>query len=145
MPASERSVFVRAAGAALAAGIALDAATALAVPALRPPWLLVEHAAEVFREFIGPRVLSFAVGITSAAIAGLLAVAFRDAPRRFLRLAVGFAALGLASGVVMLLVYFPAPARVAVGSVAGIVLRALGVAWVVELVLRGADPGDPSR
>ena len=89
-----------------------------------PPYLLLDHASETFRDLLNldRTTILVAVSVISAgvngAISGLFAAAFDGVERRILKLGIALSALWIFSGGLMTLVYLSPPAGVVVGSLA---------------------------
>ncbi|ACG72674.1 conserved hypothetical protein [Anaeromyxobacter sp. K] len=143
----------RAHGLALAAlagavHLACDAAAAQ-VHAIAPPYLLLDHAAELFRDLLALDrtailvTVSVAASAVNGAIAALMAVALEDAPRRRRALAWVLTAFWVLSGGLLILVYLSPPWGVALGSLAAGVPRAWAVAWVLDRALGRPEPATP--
>jgi membrane associated rhomboid family serine protease len=103
-----------------------------------PPYLLLDHADETFRDLLSldRTTILVAVSVISAgvngAIAGLFATAL-DAPRgRVLRLGLALSALWVFSGGLMTLVYLSPPAGVVAGSLLAGIPRSFAVAWLLD-------------
>lgn len=120
-----------------AAHLALDA-LASRLPWTTPPYLLLDHAAEPFRDLLllDRRTLLVAVSAISAgvngAIAGLFGTALAGARRRLVAIGASLSALWVFSGGLMMLVYLSPPAAVVAGSLLAGIPRAFLVAWVLE-------------
>jgi membrane associated rhomboid family serine protease len=123
-----------------AAHLVLDGVTSR-IPWTTPPYLLLDHASEAFRDLLtlDRTTVLVAVSFVSAgvngAIAGLFGVALAEVPRRRLKLGVALSALWVFSGGLMALVYLSPPAGVIVGSLAAGVPRAFAVAWLLDRTL----------
>jgi hypothetical protein len=104
-----------------------------------PPYLLLDHASETFRDLLNldrPTIL-VAVSVISAgvngAIAGLFAAALDGVvERRTLKLGIALSALWIFSGGLMTLVYLSPPAGVVVGSLLAGIPRSFAVAWLLD-------------
>ncbi len=147
----------RASGASLAAlagaiHLAFDA-LASRLPATTPPYLLLDHAGEMFRglvEALDRTAVLITVSVMAAAvngaIAALLAVAFEGLRHRRRTLAWTLLALWTLGGALMMLVYLSPPWGVAIASLAAGIPRVVLVAWVLDRVLpppAAADLPDP--
>jgi hypothetical protein len=103
-----------------------------------PPYLLLDHASETFRDLLNldRTTILVAVSIISAgvngAISGLFAAAFDGVERRVLKLGIALSALWIFSGGLMTLVYLSPPAAVVVGSLLAGIPRAFAVAWLLD-------------
>ena len=128
-----------------AAHLVMDALTSR-VAWTTPPYLLLDHASEVFRDLlmIDRTTILVAVAVISAgvnaAIAGLFGVAMSSLDRRTLKMGLALSALWVFSGGLMMLVYLSPPAGIAVGSLAAGVPRAFAVAWILDRTLPRAVP-----
>jgi hypothetical protein len=145
----------RANGALLAAlagaiHLAFDA-LASRVEATTPPYLLLDHAGEVFRDLLLLDRTTILVGTAIAAagvngvISALLAVAVEGLSRRRVQtLAWVLFGLWVFSGGLLTLVYLTPPWGVVVGSLAAGLPRAWVVAWVLERYLPVPAEAPPS-
>ncbi len=103
-----------------------------------PPYLLLDHASETFRDLLNldRTTILVAVSIISAgvngAISGLFAAAFDGVERRVLKLGIALSALWIFSGGLMTLVYLSPPAGVVVGSLLAGIPRSFAVAWLLD-------------
>ena len=103
-----------------------------------PPYLLLDHASETFRDLLNldRTTILIAVSIISAgvngAISGLFAAAFDGVERRVLKLGIALSALWIFSGGLMTLVYLSPPAGVVVGSLLAGIPRSFVVAWLLD-------------
>lgn len=103
-----------------------------------PPYLLLDHASETFRDLLNldRTTILIAVSIISAgvngAISGLFAAAFDGVERRVLKLGIALSALWIFSGGLMTLVYLSPPAGVVVGSLLAGIPRSFAVAWLLD-------------
>jgi len=130
---------VRLAALAGALSLALDLA-ASRLPALAPPYLLLDYVDEAFRVFLSPAVVAIAASCANGAMAALLALGLEPvARRRALKLAAALAGLWIGSGALFLLVYVRAPWTVALGSLASSLPRAALVGWALDRALRRTD------
>lgn len=140
-PALRTSVF-RATALAGAAHLVLDL-VASRLPWTTPPYLLLEHASEPFRDLLmlDRRSLLVVVAVISAgvngAIAGLFATALAGSRRRIVAIGASLSALWVFSGGLMTLVYLSPPAAIVAGSLAAGIPRAFAIAWVLERWLFG--------
>jgi hypothetical protein len=124
---------------ALAGGahLAMDA-LASRIAWLTPPYLLLDHASETFRDLLmlDRTTVLVVVAVVSAgvngAIAGLFAAALESAERRRLKLGLALSALWIFSGGLMILVYLSPPLGVVLGSLLAGVPRAFAVAWLLD-------------
>jgi hypothetical protein len=122
-----------------AAHLAFDA-LASRIPWTTPPYLLLDHASETFRDLLAldRTTILVAVAVISAgvngAIAGLFGAALAGVERRSLKLGLSLSALWLFSGGLMILVYLSPPAGVVAGSLAAGIPRAFAVAYLVYRV-----------
>lgn len=134
--------------AALAGGLhlAFDAVTAQ-VHAIAPPHLLLDHAAELFKDLLAFDrtailiTVSVAASAVNGAIAALMAVALEEteASRRRRTLAWVLTGFWVLSGGLLILVYLSPPWGVALGSLAAGVPRAWGIAWALDRALGAPD------
>jgi hypothetical protein len=119
-----------------AAHLAIDG-LASRIPWTTPPYLLLDHASETFRDLLmlDRTTILVAVAVISAgvngAIAGLFGAALAGAERRTLKLGLALSALWVFSGGLMILVYLSPPAGVVAGSLAAGIPRAFAVAYLV--------------
>jgi hypothetical protein len=124
---------------AAAAHLALDA-LASRIPWTTPPYLLLDHASETFRDLLmlDRTTILVAVSVISAgvngAIAGLFGAALAGAERRTAKLGLALSALWIFSGGLMTLVYLSPPAGVVAGSLAAGIPRAFAVAFLAYRV-----------
>jgi hypothetical protein len=129
-----------------AAHLVLDALTSQ-VSWLTPPYLLLDHASETFRDLLmlDRTTVLVVVAVVSAgvngAIAGLFAAAFASVERRRLMLGLALSALWIFSGGLMILVYLSPPLGVVLGSLLGGIPRAFAVAWLLDRMLPREVPG----
>jgi hypothetical protein len=106
-----------------------------------PPYLLLDHANEAFRDLLmlDRTTVLVVVAVVSAgvngAIAGLFGTALASAERRLLKLGLALSGLWVFSGGLMILVYLSPPLGVALGSLAAGVPRSFAVAWVLDRTL----------
>jgi membrane associated rhomboid family serine protease len=120
-----------------AANLAFDA-LASRLPWTTPPYLLLDHASETFRDLLmlDRTTLLVAVAVISAgvngAIAGLMAAAMEGVRRRVLALGLTLSGLWLFSGGLMILVYLSPPAGIVAGSLLAGIPRSFAVAWILE-------------
>jgi hypothetical protein len=120
--------------------LALDA-LASRVAWTTPPYLLLDHASETFRDLLvlDRTTILVVVAVVSAAvngaIAGLFSVALAGVSRRVLKLGLALSGLWIFSGGLMTLVYLSPPAAVVAGSLLAGIPRSFLVAWVLERVL----------
>ena len=129
---------LRLAAPAGALSLALDLASRL--PALAPPYLLLDHMDEAFRVFLSPAIVAVAASCANGAMAALVALGLEPvARRRALKLAATLAGLWIGSGALFLLVYVSAPWTVALGSLASSLPRAALVGWALDRALRRTD------
>ncbi len=111
-----------------------------------PPYLLLDHAGEAFRDLLAVdrrtilAVASMASAGVNGVIAGLLGAATAGAHRRTLTLGLVLSGMWLFSGGLMILVYLSPPAAVTAGSLAAGIPRAFAVAWLVDRVLPRPRP-----
>jgi hypothetical protein len=126
---------------------ALSGATHLAFDALAsrlpwttPPYLLLDHASEGFRDLLqlDRTTILVAVACISAAVSGiisaLLAAATEGVSRRVLVLGSVLSGLWMFSGALMILVYLDVPWTVAMGSLLAGAPRGFAIAWLLERV-----------
>jgi hypothetical protein len=124
---------------AAAAHLVLDGLSSR-IPWTTPPYLLLDHASETFRDLLmlDRTTILVAVSVISAGvngvIAGLFGAALAGGERRTVKLGLTLSALWIFSGGLMMLVYLSPPAGVAVGSLAAGVPRAFLVSWVLYRV-----------
>lgn len=110
------------------------------LPWTTPPYLLLDHASETFRDLLmlDRTTLLVAVAVISAgvngAIAGLMAAAMEGVRRRVLALGLTLSGLWFFSGGLMTLVYLSPPAGIVAGSLLAGIPRSFAVAWVLERV-----------
>jgi hypothetical protein len=136
---------VRLAALAGAVHLAFDA-LASRLELVTPPYLLLDHAAEFFREILEldrtAVLVTVAVGaaVVNGVIAALLATALEPSPRR--RGTLGWALFGLwlFSGGLMILVYLYLPWGVVLGSLAAGLPRSFAVAWVLDRAMPAPAP-----
>jgi hypothetical protein len=130
---------------AAAAHLALDALTSR-IPWTTPPYLLLDHASETFRDLLmlDRTTILVAVSAISAGvngtIAGLFGAALAGAERRTVKLGAALSALWIFSGGLMMLVYLSPPAGVAAGSLAAGIPRSFAVAWVLYRTMAREAP-----
>lgn len=123
-----------------AANLVLDGLTSR-IPWTTPPYLLLDHASEAFRDLLmlDRTTILVVVAVISAgvngAIAGLFGAALASAERRTLKLGIALSALWMFSGGLMILVYLSPPVAVALGSLAAGIPRAFAVAWLLYRTL----------
>jgi hypothetical protein len=128
-----------------AAHLALDAVSSR-LPWTTPPYLLLDHASETFRDLLmlDRTTVLVVVAVVSAgvngAIAGLFGAALAQTDRRILKLGLALSALWVFSGGLMILVYLAPPAGVAIGSLAAGVPRAFAIAWILDRALPSEAP-----
>jgi hypothetical protein len=119
--------------------------------ATTPPYLLLRHAPELFRDVLDPVGVAVAASLVQGVIAVLIGAAFEERPagRRAVPLALALWGLWILSGGLLELVYLSAPWPVALGSLAAGLPRAAAVAWLVDRMMpapAGAPPSPrPSR
>jgi len=136
-----RSRVLLATALAAAAHLLLDGLTSR-VAWTTPPYLLLDHASETFRDLLmlDRTTILVVVAVISAgvngAIAGLFGVAMASLGRRALKLGLALSALWVFSGGLMMLVYLSPPAGIAMGSLAAGIPRAFAVAWILDRTLR---------
>jgi hypothetical protein len=116
------------------------------VEATTPPYLLLRHAPEVFRDILDPVGVAIAASLVQGAISALIGAAFEERPagRRALPLALALWGLWILSGGLLELVYLSAPWPVALGSLAAGLPRAAAVAWLVDRMMPAPDGAPPS-
>jgi membrane associated rhomboid family serine protease len=125
---------------AAAAHLVLDGLSSR-IPWTTPPYLLLDHASETFRDLLrlDRKTILVAVSVISAgvngAIAGLFGAALSGAARRTLKLGLSLSALWFFSGGLMILVYLSPPAGLVVGSLVAGVPRSFAVAWLLDRTL----------
>lgn len=135
-----RSRVLLATALAAAAHLLLDGLTSR-VAWTTPPYLLLDHASETFRDLLmlDRTTILVVVAVISAgvngAIAGLFGVAMASLGRRTLKLGLALSALWVFSGGLMMLVYLSPPAGIAMGSLAAGIPRAFAVAWILDRTL----------
>jgi hypothetical protein len=127
--------------------LALDV-LASRLPWTTPPYLLLDHANEAFRDLLlldretllG--VVAFVASGVNGLIAALFAAALAGARHPVVTLGLSLFALWVFSGGLMILVYLDPPAAVTAGSLAAGAPRAFAVAWVLEraVLRRVVDP-----
>lgn len=146
MPGLPRATGPRLAALAGAIHLALDA-LATRLPATTPPYLLLDHAGELFRgllEALDRTAVLVTVSVMAAAINGiiaaLLAVAFEGLPHRRRVLSWTLLALWTLGGALMMLVYLSPPWGVAIASLAAGIPRVLIVAWALDRVMPPPAP-----
>lgn len=106
-----------------------------------PPYLLLDHAAEVFRELLALdrtailTTVAVAASAVNGAIAAMLAVALEAVPHRRRTLAWVLVAFWVFSGGLMILVYLSPPWLTVLGSLAAGIPRAWLVAWALDRAL----------
>jgi hypothetical protein len=128
--------------AALAAGIHL-ACDGLASRSgfTSPPYLLLDHAGELFRDLLSLDrtaillTVSISAAVVNGAIAAMLGVALESARRRRRTLAWVLYAFWVFSGGLMILVYLSPPWAVVAGSLAAGMPRVWLVAWALDRAL----------
>ncbi|HEX9399641.1 MAG TPA: hypothetical protein VF912_05985 [Anaeromyxobacter sp.] len=102
-----------------------------------PPYLLLDHASETFRDLLNldRTTILVTVSVISAgvngAIAGLFAAAMDGLERRTLKLGIALSALWIFSGGLMTLVYLSPPLGVVLGSLLAGIPRSFAVAWLL--------------
>jgi hypothetical protein len=136
---------VRLAALAGAVHLAFDV-LASRLEATTPPYLLLDHAGEFFREIVmldrTAVLVSVAIGAAAVngVIAALLGTALEASPRR--RGMLGWVLFGLwvFSGGLMILVYLYLPWGLVLGSLAAGLPRSFAVAWVVDRALPHSSP-----
>lgn len=103
-----------------------------------PPYLLLDHAGEVFRAFLATDRTTVLVAVSlgaasvNAAISALFALALEAAPRRRRALAWTLSGLWVFSGGLLILVYLSPPWRIVLGSLAAGLPRSFAVAWLLD-------------
>lgn len=113
-----------------------------------PPYLLLDHAGELFRELLTLDrtaillTVTISAAVVNGAIAAMLGVALESARHRRRTLTWVLYAFWVFSGGLMILVYLAPPWGVVVGSLAAGLPRVWLVAWVVDRAL-GAPALDP--
>jgi hypothetical protein len=123
-----------------AAHLVLDGLTSR-LPWTTPPYLLLDHASESFRDLLmlDRTTVLVVVAVVSAgvngAISGLFGAALASSANRLMKLGIAFSALWVFSGGLMILVYLSPPAPVVLGSLAAGVPRAFAVAWLLDRAL----------
>jgi hypothetical protein len=106
-----------------------------------PPYLLLDHATETFRDLLmlDRTTILVVVSLVSACVNGLIAVlmatALASVRARLLALGATLSALWLFSGGLMTLVYLSPPTGVVLGSLAAGIPRAFAIAWLLDRVL----------
>lgn len=125
--------------AALAAGLHLACdAVASRWGVTAPPYLLLDHAAPVFKELLLLdrttilATVAVAASAVNGAIAAMLAVALEEVAHRRRTLAWVLVAFWVFSGGLMILVYLSPPWIAVAGSLAAGVPRAWLVAWALD-------------
>ncbi len=107
------------------------------LPWTTPPYLLLDHASETFRDLLNldRTTILVAVSVISAgvngAIAGLFAAAMDGLDRRTLKLGIALSGLWIFSGGLMTLVYLSPPLGVVIGSLLAGIPRSFAVAWLL--------------
>lgn len=136
---------LRATALAGAAHLALDLLASRS-PWTTPPYLLLDHASETFRDLLllDRTTILVVVSVVSAAvngiIAGLFATALASARSRALALGAALSALWVFSGGLMTLVYLSPPPGIVLGSLAAGIPRSFAIAWLLDRVLpRGSS------
>lgn len=130
-----------------AAHLVLDAVTSR-TPFTTPPYLLLDHASEAFRDLLAldRTTILLAVAFISAgvngAIAALFGAAVESSRRPVLVLGGSLSALWVLSGALMTFVYLDPPGIIVAGSLLAGVPRAFVVAWVLVRAFRREAPGD---
>lgn len=116
-----------------------------------PPYLLLDHASETFRDLLmlDRTTILVVVSIVSAAVNGIIAAlmgtAMTSVRSRMLALAAVLSILWVFSGGLMMLVYLSPPPAVVVGSLLAGIPRAFVIAWLLDRVLpRGVAPRLPA-
>lgn len=128
-----------------AAHLVLDGLTSR-IPWTTPPYLLLDHASETFRDLLqlDRSTILVTVSVISAgvngAIAGLFGAALAGAERRALKIGLALSGLWVFSGGLMILVYLSPPAGVVAGSLAAGIPRSFAVAWLLDRALPRAAP-----
>ncbi|HET8734585.1 MAG TPA: hypothetical protein VFM45_12535 [Anaeromyxobacteraceae bacterium] len=128
--------------AALAAALHLGCdALSSRSPITSPPYLLLDHAGDLFRELLAldRTAILVSVAVAAAAVNGaidaMLAIALEGAAGRRRKLAWVLFAFWVFSGGLMILVYFRPPWAVVAGSLAAGLPRTWLVAWVLDRAL----------
>ncbi len=109
--------------------------------ATTPPYLLLDHAAEMFREILATdrTAILASVSVAAAAVQGVIAAifaaAFEEAGHRLRTLAITLTAVWILSGALLELVYLTLPWGLAAGSLLAGIPRALVVAWALDRAL----------
>jgi FtsH-binding integral membrane protein len=138
--------------AAAVAHLAFDLVTSR-VEATTPPYLLLDHAGEVFRAFLASDrtavlgAVSIGASAVNAAISAVFAVALEDSPRRRRALAWTLSGLWIFSGGLLVLVYLAPPWPIVAGSLAAGIPRAFGIAWLLDRMMpaQGGAAATPAR
>jgi hypothetical protein len=157
MPGQPRASGPRLAALAGAIHLIFDALTTR-LSATTPPYLLLDHAGEVFRglfEALDRGAVLVTVSVMAAAvngiIAALLATAFEGSRRRWRTLAWTLLGLWTFGGALMIAVYLSPPLAIALGSLAAGIPRVVLVAWALDrampraAVAARAGGGTPAR
>lgn len=117
------------------------------VPAVAPPYLLLEHAGEAFRallEELGRGAVLGTVAVLASGVNGiisaLMAVALEDQRHRRRLLAWTLAALWVTGGGLLVLIYLSPPWQVTAGSLLAGLPRAWLVAWALDRRMGAAGP-----
>jgi hypothetical protein len=102
--------------------------------ATTPPYLLLAHAPEVFRDVLDPVGVAIAASLVQGIMSALIGAAFEERPRgrRVLPLGLALWGLWILSGGLLALVYLSAPWTVTLGSLAAGLPRTVAVAWVAD-------------
>jgi len=138
---------VRLAAIATAIHLGCDA-LASRLPWTTPPYLLLDHAGDLFRSMLEldrTAVLgsvAFGASAVNGVIAALLATALAEARRRRRLLAAALFGLWVFSGGLMTLAYLSPPWGVALGSLAAGLPRSLLVAWALDGALGAPVPAE---
>ncbi len=146
-----RSRILTATALAGAANLLLDA-VASRIPVTTPPYLLLDHAGDAFRDLLAldrTTILVVVAAVTAAvngAIAGLIATAMAGVKRRALATGAVLSGIWVLSGGLMILVYLSPPWTVVLGSLAAGVPRAFAIAWILDRIVPHPSPapGAPS-
>lgn len=110
-------------------------------PITSPPYLLLDHAGDLFRELLAldRTAILVAVAVAAAAVNGaisaMLAIAMEGIAHRRRKLAWVLFAFWVFSGGLMILVYFRPPWAVVAGSLAAGLPRTWLVAWALDRAL----------
>lgn len=111
-----------------------------------PPYLLLDHAAEPFRQVVALDraavlgAVSIAASVVNGLVAALFAEAVAGARRPVVVLGALLSAIWVVSGALLALVYLDAPATILSGSLLAGLPRSFAVAWAIDRLRGGVEP-----